>query len=283
MQNEQPWEEENDPNQHKTQRIKFRTKRAIFGFWGTYVMNPLFGLMDEEQAEEITQKMNQLIEQNGEQNLIIENNMSIIKQTLGITNRTFESYKSNIQKLDKYINELTKDISDVEKEIKNHINFEYISSTAILLSSEHERYIELIKNALKNTLYGDFTEFISLDQLKKDLKEVANTLDDTPYMILNRLRDIQQVASIRGTIMNKRLLLELDIPMINKNQFKLHKIIPLPIRSADQVIIMNLKENTFLVDNHTRTYIPVKLQDLTSCKNIFDNSLLSPIRNVFRK
>lgn len=142
------------------------------------------------------------------------------------------------------------------------------------MSSEHERYIELIKNSLKNTLYGDFTEFISFEQLKKDLREVAITLDDTPYMILNRLKDIQQVATIRGTIMNKRLILELDIPMINKNQFKLHKIIPLPIRNAEKVMIMDLEDNTFLVDNHTRTYISVKNQELLSCKNTFDNSLM---------
>lgn len=79
-------------------------------------MNPLFRLMDEEQAEEITRKMNQLIDQNEEQNLIIENNISIIKQTLGITNHTFETYKNNIQKLNDYINELTREISDVKNQ-----------------------------------------------------------------------------------------------------------------------------------------------------------------------
>lgn len=271
MQNDQPY----DISKGFTNiQQNYRNKRAIFGFWGTYVMNPLFGLMDEDTAQDITQKINQLVEQNQQKKILLEDNMSIIKQTLQITNTTFEIYNSNLRKLDEYINKLTREISDVEKEIKYHIDFEYISSTAILLSVEHDRYIELIKNAPKNTLYGDFTSFITFEQLTKNLKEIANNLDDTPYLILDKLRDIQQIVSIRGTIVNKRLILELDIPMISKNQLHLYKIIPLPIRKQNNIIAINLKENMFLVDNITKTYIPVRTQELTLCKYIFGNSLL---------
>lgn len=169
---------------------------------------------------------------------------------------------------------MTHNISSTEKNIKLHINFKYVSSAASLLSLEQDRYINLIKQALKNTLKGDFTDFISYKQLLSDLKEVAETFGDTSYMILNKLRDIQNIATIKGSIANKRLTLELDIPVLMKQRFTLHKITPLPIRYNNKIMLLSMSNEYFLVGNINKNYIPIKAETLGSCKSILDNSLL---------
>lgn len=275
MQNDEPLEyEKNEILELDTSKIKFRNKRSPFGFWGTYVLHPLFGVMDEEQAADIEEKINEMIRQQKEHQLILEDNMTIMKRTLQISNETFSVFENNINDLNNYINELTYNISDVEKDIKLHIDFKYLSATAILMSLEQDRYLTLIKQALKNTLKGDFTEFISYKQLLSDLKEVAATYEDTTYIILDKLRDLQNIAIIKGTISDKRLTLELDIPILMKQRFKLHKIIPLPIRHKDKIILLNVKNNNFLVDGITKNYIPIQSDILNSCKTILENNLL---------
>lgn len=266
--------ENNEITEDEPMKMRFRIKRAPFGFWGTYFLNPLFGVMDEEQAHEITEKINEMIKQEKQQKLILENNMSIVKQTLRISNQTFGILENNINDLNNYLNEITSNISSVEKEIKSHIDFKYMSATAMLMSLEQNRYLSLIKQALKNTLRGDFTEFISYNQLLKDLKDVAETYEDTTYTILNRLKDIQNVATIKGTISNKRLTLELDVPVIMKQQFKLHRIIPLPIRHKDKIMLLKITNDNYLVDSITENYIPIQPEILNSCKIILENNLL---------
>lgn len=251
-----------------------RQRRAPLGFMSKYIYKPIFGFMDEEDAELFSSKINSLINNQQTHSIILENHMSIVKQFIRITNRTMEQFENNIEILNTYINNFTSTAMHIEKEIKQHINFEYISDMTSLISRDHHRMAKVIKDALKNTLQGDYTKLISHERLRMDLVDVAQNIDESIFMVVEKLKHIQQIISIKAIIKEKRLLVEIDVPILNKNVHKMHKIIPLPIKYLDKIIIFNLKNQIFLVDNETRTYIFIDQIDLQYCKPVFSSALL---------
>lgn len=207
-----------------------RKRDAALGFIGTYILKPTIGTMDEEDAIEICGKINKLAKNQRIHTLMLEKSMSIIKQEIILTNATFERFRDTVIKLQSYLNNLTSSVNTVENEMKSHLNFKYLSSTASLLLIEHQKTIRSIKHTLKNTLFGDFTELIPYKQFLKDLREVTHTLNDVSFMIIDSLPELQKTITIQGTAYDKRLLIEIAVPIIHRNLYKIYTIIPLPLR-----------------------------------------------------
>lgn len=211
-------------------KITRRKRTALFGLAGSYIIKPLFGLIDEEDAKVITEKINELITQQKGQTAALLNGLSIIKQSIQFTNSTLSLFKENLQQLNAYVRNITEAFANVEIEIKQHIDFKYISALATLTTIDHQQTTQIIKNALKNTLYGEFTSLITHKQLLNDIRGIASRLDDTTFTLMEEMRELQKVIGNRGTIMQKRLLIEFTIPILEKNLYKLNTIITVPVK-----------------------------------------------------
>lgn len=258
------------------EKMQYRRKKrdAFLGSIGSYFYKPIFGLMDEDDAMKIVKKINQLIDTQTIQQKVVTDNMSISKQAMKTTHDNIQSLKSTLNTLNSYVLNITEAVSTSEGEIKQHITFNHISSLANLITSGHQRTTNNLKDVLQNTLRGEYTEFITHKQLTREIKEVARDLDETSFMIIDKFKDLQRVVAIRGTISQKKLLVELNIPMVSRNQFKLHKIITLPMRYQNKIIALSISHQDYLVDNATRTYVPIQFEELQKCKPIFRQSLL---------
>lgn len=138
----------------------------------------------------------------------------------------------------------------------------------------HQRTTHNSRETLKETLQGEFTEFIAHDQLVQEIRDVAFNLDDTSLMITDHSKDLEQIISMRGTITQKKLLIEINVPMIYRNPFKLSKIVTLPMRYQGNLITFKIEHQDYLVNNVTRTYIPIQKEDLQKCKRIFKQSFV---------
>lgn len=239
-----------------------------------YFMKPVYGIIDEEDAQEIYSKINQLIDKQKTESMILQENLSIVARTIQTANRSLETLRSNLVTFSSYVENITENISNMEKDIINHINFGYISSLATLIIIEHDHITRIIKETIKNTLRGEFTELITFEQLSKDLKDVTFDLDDSSFFIMDKLQDLQEVMSIKGTILRRKMLVEITIPLINKSLFKLYQIVSLPMRYDNEAIIIKTENQNYLVNNETRTFLPIQISDLQNCKQIFNRSLL---------
>lgn len=252
-----------------------KRRDAPFGMIGTYMLKPAFGTMDEEDAINISNCINTLIKNQKTHNVVLENSMSIIRQEIRLNNATFEKFRNTVNTLHSYLNDLTSTVNTVEHEVKNHINFKYVSSTASLLLVEHQHTIRLIKNILKNTLYGDFTELIPYKQFLKDLKDVTHTLNDVTFMIIDSLPELQKTITILGTVHDKRLLIEIAIPILHRNLYQIYTIIPLPIKfENDSAAIMDTDTRDYLVNEETKTYIPMTTENMQECKHMSKKALV---------
>lgn len=111
--------------QTSNQRVEKRKKRqAPLGYFTTYVLKPTFGIMDEDDAQEMVQKINNLAESQEKHHNILEQNLSIIRRTIEITNSSLSNFQNSMMEMNKFINNAIKQIQEVEAEIKMHVTFQ---------------------------------------------------------------------------------------------------------------------------------------------------------------
>lgn len=257
------------------QKDERRKKReASLGFVTTYVFKPVFGIMDEDDAQEMVQKINNLAENQETHHTLFEQNLSIIKKTIETTNTSLSAFQQSMNEMNAFINISIRKIQEMENEMKLHISFTYISSLATNIKIEYFKAIETIKKIIKNKLVGEYSEIMTYKRLVDDINTVALDLDDTRTMLLTKPRELQQSISILGTIKEKKLLIELIIPMVDRNLYTLKKIIPLPMRDRNKVMVLDIETENHLIQNTTQVFIPLKNTDLDTCREISTKKIL---------
>lgn len=258
---------------HTEESTRRRKRSAPFGLLTSYIYKPLFGVMDEDDANEFREKINEIIDKQETHHIVLENNLSIIRRSMELTNITLQTFKNNLELMNDYIKEAIQTIADVERDLKKHIDFHYMSQLASTIRFEHEKAVATIKNAITNQLNGDYTNFMTHKQLMRDLTEVLQHLDDTSVKLLTSPRDLQRTMSMSGAITDKKLLIEINIPIVDRNLFTLYKITPLPMRSPDKLVVFDLSHQYFLVHNSTKIFIPMTI-NRHSCREITHKNLL---------
>lgn len=258
-----------------------RKKRAPLGFLSTWVIKPLFGLLDEDDAEEIADKINGLSNNNEKHNVFLIDEISLIKQTIQVANLTLEGLRNN---LETFNNQLEKLLNEQNINLKQHLNIEYLSSIATLIMIEHRETLNTLKETLKNTFNGEFTDLISLAQFHNDLKVVSENLEGDSTIIIGHNDDIQSIVSIRSTFLDKKLMVEITLPIVTKNPYKLTKVTTLPITLNNKTIFIDTENTEYLVSEEKAEYIPISEFELRQCKKLSGNQLVcSPQTEAFLK
>lgn len=124
-----------------------------------------------------------------------------------------------------------------------------------------------IFSGLKKNIETSDHEIIDLDS-KLDL--MINEI-----IIGNKFRDLSQIStvitidnfipieikdkliSIYSTLINKRIMIEIDIPNIEEDKFQLFKAIPIPTPHNNYFIVMEPSSKYFLLNTDNLQYIPL--------------------------
>lgn len=86
-------EEIQNENKKRGNRLYRKKRDAPLGYLSTYIFKPIFGIMDEEDAEQISEKINELAENQQAYHTILEHNLSIISKMTDTTNDTMFEFK----------------------------------------------------------------------------------------------------------------------------------------------------------------------------------------------
>lgn len=244
---------------------------AWLGFMNTYIYRPLFGFMGEDDAIEIASKINALINRTDSHNIFLQEEVSLIQQSMKITNLSIKNLKDNLKILDSQVNKIFNEQND---KMMQHWDYSVLSTLAGEIIGEHERTLRTLKNIIKNTFEGDLRGFLNINQIQENLREVNKKLDDSQTILINSYSDIQAVASLRGTIMDKKLIVEVTIPITNRIKYNLIKITTLPITINNQTIFIDTENRNYLVDEENFEYIPINEIELNKCKKISNDRLI---------
>lgn len=243
-------------------------RQAPLGFITKYFIKPIFGIMDENDAQELVHEINNLADNQETHHTLFDQNLSIIRKTIEITNSSLNKFQQSMYEMNTFINITVEKIKKMESEVKLHLSFSYISELATNIKIEYLTAIETIKNVIRNNIIGEYSEIMTYERLINDITAVELDLDDTRVKLLTKPRELQQ--SISTMVQSK----------IKNYSFYLKKIIPLPMRNGNEVTVLNLEKEDYLVQNATKIFIPLKESDLKLCKEISNKRLLCYIQKV---
>lgn len=86
--------------------------------------------------------------------------------------------------------------------------------------------------------------------------------------------DLQSTITVKTTLVLRKLLVELSIPIVTKTPYKLTKITTVPITVHDQTIFIDVENKQYLVNEEQNEYIPISELELSKCIKLQKNRLI---------
>ena len=134
--------------------------------------------------------------------------------------------------------------------------------------SEMDTLVEAVHLAKKGEIhFSVFTPNILMIVLKDAKEKFKNTVLPFELEHLN-YEDIINVSNFRISITNAKLIYDIEVPMIEKDSYKLYRLIPWPMKLAnlDFFFFVEPIEDFVAIKAHQHTYIPFKEDEIRNCK-----------------
>lgn len=247
-----------------------RKKRAPLGYLGD--LNAyLFGYMTQEDGEEIAKKIEKIRTKVLKHQDLFEQQISIIEQSVNINNKTYNDFKRGVT-------ELSKNINDFEKNVEINKKIGVLTDIATLIIMSHSQISNTIMNILQNSVNGKIINLISQKQIKKDLQNIVENLKNNQKLPINlkmqHAYNIFAVTTSKATLLNKKILIKINIPIIERDELILYRTVPIPTAVDDKLIIILPTTKYFLFNNNKREITPINYEEITQCHKTLKKELL---------
>lgn len=250
-------------------RIYERTKRGLFNFGGK-IMHWVYGLMDDDQAKEYAQKINELANITTREHEIQAEQLLIIKETIKVNN---ESYNLLNEKLDNTMKQLT-DIQNYSikkiQQLQLDERFLEITNVAQLIIMEHERSSAQILKSLENTITGKISQLIPLEILTKDIEMLSRIVGENQKIPIDMKQEdilhIFKFSTTQAALIGTRLLIEITVPVVDRTEYSLFRSIPIPMKIGEETRIISAQPQYFLLSNDLREYILMDDKEFSDAK-----------------
>lgn len=269
-------ETETDSNSHHIQ------KRAI-EFIGS-AFHWMFGLMDADTARAYDEKINELIKKASKLEFQHINQTVFIQETIGTINNSF--HKVNIQmtqlnnKIDFYLSQLE---SWNMQLLRIEAETEMLKAETVMqnLISEHKTISRLLLKSLENAISGRINQLIPSFNLQRDLFAIHRILPMNQMLPINftveNPLNIFKYSKTSASIFGKRFLLEITLPIIERQQYVAYEIIPIPTLINNKTIIINPSMQYVLINTGGSEYIPISKNELdNSNRNFYNEKIITP-------
>lgn len=262
------------------QAFNRRNKRAI-KFVGR-VYNIFFGLLDSESAEKYDSQIKNLEDNDLKIKNLMEEQFIIAKNSIQMVNSTFSEVKRNLALLKKKLNEYM-DSSENKAWFRNNFNNLFQSISLILVNNI--RLTESITDILSNSIQGKISNFIPVNVFKRHLEEIEFALkkgQKKPFDLhKSNMYNILRVLKIKSALYNRKILIEVTVPIIRISEYNLYKGIPIPYLVRDELVIVDPDNKYFLINTASGKYIPMTEEDINNCIENDEKLICSPSMPIY--
>lgn len=212
----------------------FRQKRHIqmlgdFLHWST-------GVMDAETAQQWADHINKIKNETELQHEIVANHTAIFQTFLS-------NNKESMKVIQGYINDINNNLSHAQKGIEDkfgeidkdllHMRLNAIASDVL---EQHTRPYAQIRRVLIDSRRNEFPE-LSSKEVRQSLLNISKNLRITQRLPIDLREDnalsIFHFTSIKSTLHDAKLLIELIVPIAETESFTLVKSTPIPIETEN--------------------------------------------------
>lgn len=259
-----------------------RKKRAIN--WIGSAFHWAFGLMDSDDAKEYADSINNVHNTTDRIHNIVEKQTTLLEEHIKITNGTFTKMEEQLKELE-FKSEFLK-IESIKTKNQIAINDMVMKLVAILklMIMEHGRISKKLINALESPITGKITQFVPTSTLEKDLKIIEHELKENQKLPINvdyeNPLHIFKFTTITSSLYLQLLMIEITIPVIEREHYSAYKIIPVPTNINDYHVLIIPSTQFVLVNNKNNEYIPISTDEYTSGNfNLDGEIIIKPAEN----
>ena len=256
---------------HKNQR---RNKRGWFDFVGIISKN-LFGIMDNEDAKFIDDKINEFDKSEHLLASLIKDQSQIVRSTILNFNNTISSIHKNSQVLKTNLDKIRSFLVDGEKETKMldlqlviEEHFLVLSHLVNGLKSDYDTLITSVLLVKRGTLHPSI---ISPFQLREHLLNASSTVPPGLELPISPNKDesftLLDIIDIIAYFHNSKLVFVIKVPLLPVYYFEVYKLIPLPIKILKNTYTFIKPTKSLLAIRKDRQkFIMLEQPDLSKCK-----------------
>lgn len=262
---------------------KSRARRALEVIGSIY--HWAFGLMDAETARKYDAKIDGI---NGSvsriHNLITEQT-SLVKEVISLNNRTTSDLRFQLNKLTMVVNKYTWEAHKHANWVHAELTFGEGVDLANIIISEHQRISQQILKTIEDVVVGKITQLLPKDKLVDDLAGIQSLLRENQklpidFNLENPLH-IFKYSKIATSLYGNRLLMEVTIPIVERESYTVYKIIPIPTTVDNKTVIINPSTFYILLSDKQAEYIPITEEEFTRGHfNMRGEKLINPAENA---
>lgn len=252
-------------------KVDFRVRRAALDFMSTYFYKPLFGFLDESDGKMISNRIDALINRTDEHIMYEKEELSLIQQTIRVNNMTITSMQESLLEFN---NEIGKIFIIQNDKYRQLMQFNYITTFATDIIQDQEKMLVKLKGILQDTMNGNLRDLLTVDQIRRNILEVAEAIDGDNMILTQNNLEFQTMISIKAGLVNRKLLIEVVIPVVNRDSYKLTKVTTLPITINNQTIFIDTENRNYLINEEIAEYIPISDSELQKCKKLTGRRLI---------
>ena len=253
-----------------------RSKRGLINLVGN-TEKFLFGTMDNEDSKKIYDQL-QIITSNKKKEVKLINEQTAVissnYQTLIEANKKLTDDATRIT--DK-MNELTEQTSNYitdqnNREKKNQLNEHFTEMTNILLTScttiirKQMKFLSIMESLHQNRLHP---LVLTIDDLTNALKNKSDQDFDKSILTTD---NILKITKTEYTINEEYIIIKISIPIPQAERFNAYKIYLLPFEINNKTLILDIPDDTLLVNEDKTNFITENTQEMDHCVHVNEHA-----------
>lgn len=254
--------------------MSHRAKRFILCEFCGKVNHFLFGVMDSETAKKYDEAINNLHNTTISDREIIRNQSAVFETALHFNKNVFLRFEEEINQLNKNADNITAELRNMQIAMTE----QSLIQITQLLFAEYYRVYGQIRRALSDARDGKMGELIPKYQMANDLKSLSQSLKATQSLPIDPDHEdvfhIFKFTQIKSTLFARKILVEVTLPVTEREQHFLYKATPIPMQIGEHYWITSPLSNYFLLNWDRTKYIPMSQQQLDNGKMLSTGEIM---------
>lgn len=250
--------------------IERREKRSPLDFVG-HVAKFLFGTLDNEDANYYIEQLSNLKETSSKSANLISKQTTILKSNMELLNHTVYIAKENFEKISETFDCFRNTVANLTEYTKIQLKVTESLNELITLAMLHAKKIEYQQDKLLSILlYAEQGKLhpylISPKQLQQQILQISQVIPRNLFLS-SRLHSFYQISNFNAILtQNNILVFQIKIPLLKINNFKVYKLIPIPIKQKDNTFtIYDIHNELIIIDSLADQHTLFQVETLNKC------------------
>lgn len=211
--------------------------------------------------------------------------LSALEKTIILADTTYYNLKESIEKMQSIVNFFAKYQNRIQDQLEYNIKFDQLAQLTIM---NLKKCINLFQSMIEIFVHKNFkhiTDVIPTDIIKKDISRIVKKAGNESCLIPIQTKgtyvhEILKASGIRSFETAFSYAIEVKIPTINQNNFKLIQAIPIPFTYKNETFELHSVHDYFLLRQNEKTKqtfaIPFSAEERSECNIIIDRIVCTP-------